>query len=158
LMLPAVQKAREAAARISCANNLKQIGLAMHNHESAFGRFPSNRRYECGPTWAVQILPFIEQGALANTFSNNRQYFTVPEDFRTQPVRIYFCPSRRASNGDPAYSLAGDVPGPAGFECNHLSYDGLHYPGALGDYAANIGTTGFDHYEPGYGPSNGAFQ
>jgi prepilin-type N-terminal cleavage/methylation domain-containing protein len=157
LMLPAVQKAREAAARISCANNLKQIGLAMHNHEAAFGRFPSNRRYQCGTTWAIQILPFMEQDALYRKFDDRASpYYKVREDYRTHPVRNYFCPSRRSYNSDPAYSLAGDIPF-VGIDCDGPP-DQNHYPGALGDYAANIGTTGFDHYEPGYGPTNGAFQ
>jgi len=156
LMLPAVQKAREAAARISCANNLKQIGLAMHNYEGAFGRFPSNRPMKCGPTWAVQIMPFMEQDALYHKFDHS-PYYKVDPRFRTHPVRNYFCPSRRPYNGDPAYSLCGDVPGPAGIDCSGPPDDN-HYPGALGDYATNIGTTGLDHYDPSYGPTNGAFQ
>ena len=156
LMLPAVQKAREAAARISCANNLKQIGLAMHNYESAFGRFPSNRLQKCGPTWSIQILPFMEQDALYYHFGSGN-YYVAPEQFRTHPVRIYFCPSRRTAASDPPASIYGDIPAENGFACDGPP-DYKHYPGALGDYAANIGTTGLDYADPYYGPPNGAFQ
>src|SRR5713226_7175888 len=62
LLLPAVQKVREAAARIQCANNLKQIGLAVHNyHDSNNGLPPGRLDYDGGVTWAVVILPYIEQ-------------------------------------------------------------------------------------------------
>src|SRR5260221_8675687 len=138
MLLPAVQKAREAAARISCANNLKQIGLAMHNYESALSRFPSNRAQKCGPTWAVQILPFMEQDALYNNFGGGN-YYLAPERYRVHPVRNYFCPSRRPASSDPPYSIYGDIPGENGFACDGPP-DYKHYPGALGDYAANIGT------------------
>jgi prepilin-type N-terminal cleavage/methylation domain-containing protein len=71
LLLPAVQAAREAARRMSCGNNLKQLSLAMHNYESTYKKLPAlgvegqlganaNRRY----SWAMTVLPFIEQGAL----------------------------------------------------------------------------------------------
>ena len=71
LLVPAVQKVREAAARSQCQNNLKQIGLAIHNFESCYKRFPpastrqaNPNQWQHGPTWWVYILPMVEQGAV----------------------------------------------------------------------------------------------
>src|SRR5436305_9206876 len=82
LLLPAVQKVREAANRMSCSNNLKQMGLAIHNFHDTFGRFPYNRIGKVGPTpqgagggpgigtaggnwsWLTYMLPYIEQDNL----------------------------------------------------------------------------------------------
>lgn len=103
LLLPAVQKVRESAARIKCANNLKQIGLALHLHHDAYGCFPTGgTTYTLPPTytasgypaattqqnagWAFQILPYIEQGNL----HRDQAHVLVT------PVPLYFCPSRRA--------------------------------------------------------------
>jgi prepilin-type N-terminal cleavage/methylation domain-containing protein/prepilin-type processing-associated H-X9-DG protein len=68
LLLPAVQKVREAAARAQCQNNLKQIGLAIHNYHDVYRRFPpaatripDPNYWMHGPTWWVYILPYIEQ-------------------------------------------------------------------------------------------------
>src|SRR3712207_133956 len=63
LLLPAVQKIREAANRIKCTNNLKQIGLAMHNHHDTVGVLPWGRSKGAldSPSWAALILPYIEQ-------------------------------------------------------------------------------------------------
>jgi prepilin-type N-terminal cleavage/methylation domain-containing protein len=68
LLLPAVQKVREAAARLQCANNLKQIGLALHNYHDAQGGFPSAQDTNFSPqyywSWLAKILPDIEQDNL----------------------------------------------------------------------------------------------
>jgi prepilin-type N-terminal cleavage/methylation domain-containing protein/prepilin-type processing-associated H-X9-DG protein len=72
LLLPAVQKAREAAARATCENNLKQIGLACHNHESVYQTFPPGvgRNGCCWGTWMIPILPFMEQQNLFDIYKN----------------------------------------------------------------------------------------
>src|SRR5882762_5646579 len=70
LLLPAVQKVREAAARIKCSNNLKQIGIALHAYEGTYNHFPPNGVYPIGATAPdsysalARILPFIEQANL----------------------------------------------------------------------------------------------
>ena len=80
LLLPAVQKVREAAARIKCSNNLKQIVLALHNYENANGKLPNSKRVEAqaipgvagARSWALDVFPFLEQGNMvggANGFN-----------------------------------------------------------------------------------------
>ena len=71
LLLPAVQAAREAARRAQCANNLKQIGLALHNYHDAHGVLPPGYVYQPGYAtggfgWASMILPYMEQTPLFN--------------------------------------------------------------------------------------------
>ena len=64
LLLPAVQAAREAARRMQCGNNLKQIGLALHNYHTAVRTFPYGADFAgtyTGATWAASILPYLEQ-------------------------------------------------------------------------------------------------
>jgi len=80
LLLPAIQAARESARRMSCANNMRQIALAMHNYESAHGRFPPNimlgkKQFR----WSAQarILPYLEQTALAGGFTFADDYEQV---------------------------------------------------------------------------------
>jgi prepilin-type processing-associated H-X9-DG protein len=70
LLLPAVQAAREAARRTQCVNNLKQIGLGMMNYESSQGSLPPGWKGCCWGTWAVFVLPYIEQQQLFNAWNS----------------------------------------------------------------------------------------
>ncbi|MFM7919749.1 MAG: type II secretion system protein, partial [Planctomycetaceae bacterium] len=72
LLLPAVQQAREAARRTQCKNNLKQIGLGMHNYESTYGMLPPamGRFGCCWGTWLVNLLPYVEQTAVFQSYQN----------------------------------------------------------------------------------------
>ncbi len=83
LLVPAVQKVREASARLECQNNLKQIGLALHNYHDAFGQFPpctgpnAPLAKYTNDSWLRHILPYIEQG----------------KQVTTAPIVLYACPS-----------------------------------------------------------------
>ena len=119
LLLPAVQKVREAAARSSDQNNLKQLALACHNFESAHGVLPSYVPAPGGPNQAsfgysvhARILPFIEQEALSRGFDPNAQLLftgTFPAiglnpalaDVAKTPVKTFLCP---ADGHDPLYT------------------------------------------------------
>jgi prepilin-type N-terminal cleavage/methylation domain-containing protein/prepilin-type processing-associated H-X9-DG protein len=97
LLLPAVQKVREAAARIKCANNLKQLGLALHNHEGALGTYPSLGDYPFGGTgvaWSLpsKLLPYVEQDNLQKLINFAAPYSAQPAvtQFR---VPLLICPS-----------------------------------------------------------------
>ncbi len=70
LLLPAVQAAREAARRMQCVNNLKQIGLGMHNYQSAVGTLPQGMNGDAWGNWQVAILPFVEQQSLFNAWNS----------------------------------------------------------------------------------------
>jgi type II secretory pathway pseudopilin PulG len=98
LLLPAVQKVREAAARMSCSNNLKQIGLAFHSYHGAVEQFPNagsdgpnttccNATVRTGWTWMYHITPYIEQDAVFRETNNTTVANTL--------IKVYYCPSRR---------------------------------------------------------------
>ncbi len=113
LLLPAVQSAREAARRISCTNNLKQLGLALHNYESSWGCLPAAAQGGIAEVYLNftgynQILPYLEQGNMFNATNFNvslqygpYNYFGWSYPCNTTTFRVqaatFLCPSNRAS-------------------------------------------------------------
>ncbi|HET6425668.1 MAG TPA: DUF1559 domain-containing protein, partial [Planctomycetaceae bacterium] len=129
LLLPAVQQAREAARRTQCRNNLKQIGLALHNYHDNFNVFPmgysdtvagANERNGAGWSWQTFILPQIDHGTIYNRFNfsttpYNNTYNGSPIDNQSlvaTPLTVFSCPSdtkpaTAANNGGAANVAAG---------------------------------------------------
>src|SRR5262245_22320949 len=119
LLLPAVQKVREAAARMSCSNNMKQLGLACHNFESANGAFPpaavelaagfprlgvpaATPALQHG--WAAFVLPYVEQEALRNAYRLDRDWRHADnQQVVSVPLKVFQCPS--APNAGRVYDI-----------------------------------------------------
>ncbi len=142
LLLPAVQAAREAARRAQCTNNLKQLSLAVHNYHDVHKAFPAGaiwngvgatapedaRHASWGATWVVMLLPFIEQGALADQYDSrlvartgNTSPLTANNLVTRQNLRAMICPSQSLVST----RLTQD-------------FDGF----AKGNYAASVGAGG----------------
>ncbi len=113
LLLPAIQAARGAARRMSCQNNLKQIGLAMHNYESTFGVFPPSTTLPSsgvGDGWSTQarILPFVEQVAIHEEIDFSQSYSASPQ-VKPLKISVLLCPAevkdevRTDSSGTPIH-------------------------------------------------------
>jgi prepilin-type N-terminal cleavage/methylation domain-containing protein/prepilin-type processing-associated H-X9-DG protein len=119
LLLPAVQKVREAAARAKCQNNLKQWGLAMHNHHDATGKLPYGSRAvgTNRQSWAPPLWPYIEQDNLFRMYNLNAGFYLPPNTITNtfngptgKPVATYYCPSDRSpanAQGDQYWRVRG---------------------------------------------------
>ncbi len=99
LLLPAVQAAREAARRIQCAGNFKQVGLGMHNYHATHRCFPPGSSWDWttryyGWSWSVFILPHLEAGVLSDSLDFDAQYYTSGgREPGAHSLAIYNCPS-----------------------------------------------------------------
>jgi prepilin-type N-terminal cleavage/methylation domain-containing protein len=142
LLLPAVQKVREAAARTQCSNNLKQIGIALHNFHSSYDKFPPMARYdgsrtggnanqaqgERGNLW-IYILPYIEQDnvyKLSNLQSPRNPSIddgtTAPFSLASKTIKTYLCPADGSNQPAPTWTNGWVV---ANYVANH---DAFHNP------------------------------
>lgn len=118
MLLPAVQQVREAARRTACANNLAQMGLAMHNHEFAFGHLPAGvTDSAAGPiqnvatgqhvSFTVQLLRFLEQNGAADAFDVDAgAYAAINMPVRSLIIPVFVCPSQGAVFAGPNGTIA----------------------------------------------------
>jgi prepilin-type N-terminal cleavage/methylation domain-containing protein/prepilin-type processing-associated H-X9-DG protein len=147
LLLPAVQKVREAAARMQCANNVKQIGLAMHNYHSAFNVFPKasvlltgNSYTNSGLAYTVTILPYIEQDNLYKGFDINGTYMSgTNKPLSVNRVPMYQCPSATELNSLSSAEAVGGEKVPT-----------FHYVALMGPKGTNPTTGAAYKVLPGY--------
>src|SRR5215207_6288588 len=150
LLLPAVQKIRDAANRMSCGNKLKQIGLGLHNHHDTRGALPPGGMQTgpngtpCYTTWSIELLPYIEEDNLyrrydqkvVNTHANNRF-------FNQSRVKTYECPSDLHLG-----KLERPASGPRTYDFRHGSYK------AVSGRSGAIGRGFWDTFEDQFWPPN----
>ncbi len=146
LLLPAVQKVREAAARMSCQNNLKQMGLGLHNYHDAIGGFPKGVRL--GGTsigFHCQILPYVEQNAIGGLINPAIGAYAagVNRNQGANRVSVYLCPS---FGEERSHSTIDNVAGQNAFT--------THYYGNAGPKGTNP-TTGTAYAVNGTGGQGG---
>ncbi len=113
LLLPAVQAAREAARRVSCANNLHQMGLALHTYHDVYQRFPAGVMQPNFLLWTGSLLPFIEQTNLFSTITINGRWESgnvANAKACATWIGTYRCPSSRAPQHSDIQSINGRVP------------------------------------------------
>ena len=147
LLLPAVQAARESARRSQCVNNLKQIGIALHNYQSAIGSFPPgySSRWKLdggdegtaeddighGWGWGSMILPYLEQPAVYNAI-NFGLTMTFPDNMTAQTIRFnsYLCPSDSVKPLIPVRNEANDA---TVYTVGSGNYVGMFGTGEIGE-------------------------
>jgi len=140
LLLPAVQKVREAASRIKCANNLKQLGIALHNYHAANQVFPPGRAaYPLVVSSQGRILPYIEQDAIGKMIdvnlvplynSNTATYPLTPGNYQASISRVptFICPSDYMNGSNPnAFAVT-----PSGATSSTDRYYGTNFVACIG--------------------------
>ena len=137
LLLPAIQAAREAARRMSCSNNLKQIGLALHNYESSYKRFPVGSWQSNFISPLVAVLPMLEQSNNYQQWDFSLSYAnTYNATVANQKIATYLCPSMTLPREVP-FLPARETGGPSSYLLNEGTDDymanadgifGLHWP------------------------------
>jgi prepilin-type N-terminal cleavage/methylation domain-containing protein/prepilin-type processing-associated H-X9-DG protein len=145
LLLPAVQAAREAARRAQCVNNLKQIGLAMHNYQSSMGSLPPGIKQSSYGTWVVFVLPFLEGNPTYNSWNMVGRAGYGLTDFQWKgPVNSTTTLSRINS-----YLCPSDTPQTCSVNNSYINVaPGWAFPQY--NYACNFGNTEYQQ-----GPVNG---
>jgi prepilin-type N-terminal cleavage/methylation domain-containing protein/prepilin-type processing-associated H-X9-DG protein len=139
LLIPAVQKVRDAAQRAQCQNNLHQLGIAFHNYENANGAFPPAYTLSVSPlnaeAWGVFILPYLEQGNLYAKYDTNQPFTTSGNQaVISTPLTVMQCPATPTSPRLYSTTLpAGSVPG--------ISVT-VSWQAAAGDYGVTTGVLG----------------
>jgi len=127
LLLPAVQSAREAARLAQCSNNLKQMGLAVHNFHETRGAIMPCHLTGCGHVgWQVLLMPYMELGSEVEDLDLTLSWYHQPDEVVKRQIAPYYCPSRTRT-----VWLSKD--GNARFGHDHPEV------GALSDYALNAG-------------------
>ena len=151
LLLPAVQAAREAARKLQCQNNLKQLGLAVQNYNTTWGKFPlavsiqngqrPETAYNWGANWVIAILPYIENQALSDAFDLRKSIVDPANRLpRGTQLSFMFCPSDVGRNV---------------FYNGTFNNEGDNW--ARGNYGANVSLEQFwDDQPPVPGTSSGA--
>src|SRR5262249_27281127 len=148
LLLPAVQKVREAAARLKCQNNLKQIGIALHNYENSYECLPAGLQTTAYPYYSnsvfAALLPYIEQDPIAKQWVSDIQLTssasqviktstgTANTSLAATKLPLYLCPSDRFTQNPFQWTYSS-----TGFPSSGQNW----FAGT--SYAANAGTTGF---------------
>ncbi len=161
LLLPAVQAAREAARRMQCSNNLKQIGISLHNYHDTYKKLPPawvSRSYNGGPGtaninnnpqwgWGALVLPFLEQSPLHSQLTvgsplsledARAQFNTAANPVMSQPISGYKCPSSVAPDVNNNWARRIGTPGSRGAPNNAVNHTAVsNYVVALSSYTTS---------------------